>query len=62
MLTPKTKLYSSFDIIRIRDTMSLNKLRAITNRVKKKQSYVDFSSIFKEMGFIYAYNNKWYKM
>ena len=54
-------LISEYEIIRLRDKMPTEELRAITNQVKEKMGYVSYREIFKEMGYVHAFNDKWYK-
>lgn len=53
-------LISEYEIIRLRDTMSVSKLRAITNKCKEEFGFVDYRHIFKAMGYVHAFNDKWY--
>ena len=54
-------LISEYEIIRLRDKMPTEELRIITNRVKNKMGYVGYREIFNEMGYVHAFNDKWYK-
>jgi len=61
MVTTKTIIVSEYEIIKLRDTMELSKLKEITDKCKKDFGYVDYRGIFKTMGYTHAYNDKWYK-
>lgn len=49
------------EIMLLRDGMELEELQVITNRVKEKQGYVDYRSIFREMGYAHLYGDVWQK-
>jgi len=51
---------TDIEIIKLRDHMSLEKLRSITNDCKKKFGFIDFRHIFITMGYEPAYGNKYY--
>ena len=54
-------IISEYEIIRLRDTMNLSKLKEITNKCKAKFGFVAYRQIFITMGYEHAYNDKWYK-
>lgn len=53
-------LISEREIILLRDKMPVEELRKITNAVKEKQGYVSYREIFREMGYVHAFNDKWH--
>ncbi len=53
--------FNSRDIILIRDSMEIEELRVITNKVKNKLGYVTFKLLFQEMGFKNLFNDVWIK-
>ena len=61
MVTPKTKIISEYEIIRLRDKMPLDELKKITNKCMEKFGYVGNREIYQTMGYVHAYNDKWYK-
>lgn len=55
------ELITETEIIKLRDKMSTNQLREITNMTKKKHGFVDMKRIFQTMGYTHAFNDKWEK-
>ena len=49
------------EIILLRDQMSNSDLTKITDKCKQTYGFVDFTHIFKTMGYIHAFNDSWYK-
>ena len=56
-----SNLISESEIVKLRDKMSVPKLRKITNKCKKKFGFVDYHHIFITMGYVHAFNDKWSK-
>ena len=48
-------------LIELRDTMEVSELSKITKKCKKTYGFVDYRHIFKTMGYVHAFNDKWYK-
>jgi hypothetical protein len=57
-----TNLITEREIMLLRDTMKLSKLKEITNNCKAKFGFVDHKHIFITMGYEHAYNDKWYNV
>jgi hypothetical protein len=55
------ELITERQIIELRDTMEVSKLSAITKKCEKQFGFVDYRHIFKAMGYVHAFNDKWYK-
>lgn len=55
-------LVSEYEIIRLRDKMPVEELRAITNKTKERLGYVNFRAIFETMGYVHAFNDKYRKI
>ncbi len=47
------------EIIALRDQMSVEELRRITNETKAREGHVSFREIFKTMGYIHAFNDSY---
>ena len=54
-------LISEYEIIILRDKMSVSQLSKITDKCKKDNGFVSYREIFKTMGYVHAFNDKWYK-
>ena len=50
----------SYDIIRLRDKMPLERLRAITKQTMKTFGFVDYTRLFLTMGYVHAFNDKYH--
>jgi hypothetical protein len=61
MVTPNTKLYTETEIIRLRDQMPVEELRKYTKLCREQFGYVSYSALFQVMGYVHAFNKKWYK-
>jgi hypothetical protein len=48
-------------IIELRDQMSIEDLRAITNKCMADWGFVSFRYLFITMGYVHAFNDKWIK-
>lgn len=49
------------EIIKLRDNMSVDELRVITNATKARLGYVSFESLFETMGYVHAFNDTYIK-
>ena len=52
---------TEYEIIRLRDNMPLSKLKRITKETMARKGYVDYRGIFETMGYVHAFNNKYFK-
>ena len=55
------ELITERQIIELRDTMPLDKLKKTTKDCMKKFGFVDYRHIFMTMGYVHAFNDKWHK-
>jgi len=58
----KVKYISERELILLRDKMSIEELRAITNKTKEVNGYVNFRAIFKTMGYEHSFNDMYYNL
>lgn len=54
------QLISKTEIIKLRDAMSVEELRKITNKTKEENGYVSYKAIFETMGYKHAFNDKFF--
>lgn len=52
---------TKLEIIKLRDNMSVEQLRTITNETKKRLGYVSYNALFETMGYTHAFNDTYIK-
>ena len=55
------QIISELEIIRLKDKLPLDQLKEITRKTKEKFGIVYNKAIYETMGFVHAYNDKYYK-
>jgi hypothetical protein len=53
--------YKSLDIIKLRDNMSVDELRIISNKTKEIYGFIDYKRLFITMGYTHAFGDTYYK-
>jgi hypothetical protein len=58
----ENKYMTSRQLILLRDSLPLEELKEQTRQTRERFGYVDYRGIFKIMGYVHAYNDKFEKI
>lgn len=58
----KTIYITQTELIKLRDNMSVEELRRITNETMKREGYVSYRALFETMGYVHAFNDTYKKV